>query len=252
MRFKYIYTLSLLVLLATAEVQAQGTFQNLNFESANVPPSGPQPYGTFVPIGSALPGWTAYLGDGQITQVGYNSPTLSTATVSLIGPTWNSSDVSLSGVGIIDGNYSVAVESGAVPTNTVLQESASIAQNGTVPLTAESLQFKASGFGFAVTFAGNALSLLVLSSGESADGLPYNLYGANISAWAGQTGELEFTTGSGMSTPTFELDDIMFSPTPLPEPNPLALTGVGGLLFALYRRVSPKPAKSGRSAKNLR
>jgi hypothetical protein len=63
------------------------------------------------------------------------------------------------------------------------------------------------------------------------------VYGANIAPYAGQTGQLEFTA-------TFynwvELDDISFSTTAIPEPSPLALTGVGGLLFALYRRFAPK------------
>jgi hypothetical protein len=36
------------------------------------------------------------------------------------------------------------------------------------------------------------------------------------------------------------LDDISFSTTSIPEASPLVLTGVGGLLFALYRRFAPK------------
>ena len=37
------------------------------------------------------------------------------------------------------------------------------------------------------------------------------------------------------------LDDISFSPTSvIPEPEPLALMSIGGLLFALYRRFAPK------------
>lgn len=206
---------------------------NLNFESANVPPSGYEPYGTFVPIGSALPGWTAYLGANQITQVGYNSPTLGTATVSLIGPTWNSNDVSRTGVGIIDGDYSVAVQSGAIPVTENGGENASIAQNVTVPSTAESLQFEAYAFGpFSVSFAGDALDPVILSYGQSEDGLPYALFGANLSAWAGHTGQLEFTADYEISDPYIVLDNITFSTNSVaPEPSIVALTAIGGLLF---------------------
>jgi hypothetical protein len=231
------HILTIAILLSALSAKPQGAWQNLNFESASVSPSGYQTYGTFVPIGSALPGWTAYLGAGQIAQVGYNSPTLGTATVSLIGPTWNSSDVSLFGVGIIDGNYSVVVQAGAVPTNDVLNESASIAQNGTVPSTAESLQFEAYAYGsFSVSFAGNVLNPIILSSGVSADGLPYNLYGVNISAWAGQTGQLEFTALDEPYESYLVLDDITFSTNSVvPEPSVLALMVMGGLAFGARR-----------------
>jgi len=218
-------------------IRGQGTFQNLDFESANVPPSGPQPYGTFVSVGSALPDWTAYLGTGRLTQVGYNSPTAGTATISLLGPTWNNSDVALYRVGIIDGNYSVTLQSGGMPANILVGENASIGQNGTVPATAESVQFEALAIGpFSVSFAGNALDPVALSSGRSPDGLAYTLYGANISAWAGQSGELEFTADYNVHDPYLVLDDISFSPTAVtPEPDPLALIGIGGALFAAYR-----------------
>jgi hypothetical protein len=212
---------------------AQGTFQNLDFESANVSPSGPEPYGTFVPIGSALPGWTAYLGAGQLTQVGYNSPTIGTATISVMGPTWNSSDTGLYGIGIIDGNYSVILQSGIVPGSTTVGENASIAQNGTVPSTAESLEFEAVAVGpFSVSFVGNPLDPIALSSGQGEDGQTYILYGANISAWAGQTGELEFTADYNVHDPYLVLDDITFSTQSVPEPGVISLLGIGGLAFA--------------------
>jgi hypothetical protein len=105
--------------LSVLSAQAQG-FQNLNFESANVAASGVQPYGTFVPIGSALPGWTGYLDSVEVTQVGYNSPANSTASITLIGPTWNSFDANTYiGVGILDGNYSVDLQTQAAGRSAV-------------------------------------------------------------------------------------------------------------------------------------
>ncbi len=109
-----------------------------------------------------------------------------------------------------------------------------------MPGSAESLQFEASETTpLTVTFNGNVLSPVVLSSGVSADGVPYNLYGASISAWAGQTGIMEFTADQ-VDENYVVLDDISFSTQVVPEPSPLALTGVGALAFALYRRFSPK------------
>ena len=220
------HLIAILLILWPFTCLSQGTFQNLDFESANVPASGPEPYGTFVPIGSALPGWTAYLGTVQVTQVGYNSPANSTASITLIGPTWNSSDASTYlGVGVIDGNYSLDLQTGANPLSPEPELiNASIAQNGTVPASAESLQFEArETTPLTVTFNGNVLSPVVLSSGVSADGMAYNLYGANISAWAGQTGELEFTADQ-LDENFVVLDDIAFSTNSVaPEPTTLAL-----------------------------
>jgi len=214
------------------------SFVNLKFESAAVTASGVQPYGTFVPIGSALPGWTAYLGDQQITQVGYNMGDNSTASVILIGPAWNSSDVGIFGVGIIQGNYSLDLQTGANPLNPMpYTVNASIEQNGTVPSTAETLQFEAYELTpLSVSFNGNALVPVALSSGLSADGLPYTLYGANISAWAGQTGELEFTADFNGSFNPIVLDDISFSTNAVPEPSIVVLSAMGGLLFGALKR----------------
>jgi hypothetical protein len=221
------------LLLATLSAQAQGTFQDLDFESATVTASGVEPYGTFVQIGSALPGWTTYLGTQQVTEVGYNSPANSTASITLIGPTWNSADTAqYIGVGIIDGNYSVDLQTGANPLSpTPPTVNASIEQNGMVPSTAQSIQFEAAETTpLSVSFNGNALTPIALSSGVfSADGVFYTLYGANISAYAGQTGELNFTAvGSGNYV---VLDDISFSSNSVPEPSIVELTAIGGLLF---------------------
>jgi hypothetical protein len=232
------YLIAILLFLKPFTGLSQGTFQNFNFESANVPASSVELYPNYVPIGSALPDWTGYLGANQQTQVGYNAPANSTASITLIGPTWNSTDVGLYyGVGIIDGNYSVDLQTGAQPTgDDAITENASIARNGTVPSSAESLQFDAfETTPLSVYFNGNALIPVVLSSGVSADGVPYNLYGANISAWAGQTGQLEFTADFNGSYNFVVLDDIMFSPSDVPEPTTLALIFLGGAILASHR-----------------
>jgi hypothetical protein len=220
-------------------VRGQGTiFQNLDFESASVAASPSEFYPNVFSIGSVLPGWTAYLGADQQTQAGYNATANSTASITLVGPTWNGSDVGRYGVGIIHGNYSVDLQTGSLPNNINIRVNTSIAQNGMVPSSAESLQFDAyETTPLSVSFNGNALVPVALSSGVSADGMPYTSYGANISAWAGQTGQLEFTADFNGSFNFVVLDDITFSTNAVavPEPNTLALILTGGLALAARR-----------------
>lgn len=214
------------------------SFQDLNFESATVTETGVQPYGTFVPIGSVLPDWTAYLGTQQVTQVGFNSPANSTASITLIGPTWNNSDVNTYGVGVIDGNFSVDLQTGANPLYpTPATVNASIAQTGMVPATAQSLEFDAlETTPLSVSFDGNALTPVALSSSVSADGLYYTAYSANVSAFAGQTGSLEFTADVNSSDNYVVLDDISFSS--VPEPSAVTLIFLAGVGCATRKRLA--------------
>jgi hypothetical protein len=224
------------VFFACLSAEAQ-SFVNLNFESATVTATGVQPYGTFVPVGSALPGWTAYIGTSEVTEVGYNSPANSTASITVLGPNWTSADTSEFGVGIIDGNYSVDLQTGANPIYpTPEQVGVSIEQNGMVPSMAQSIQFEAAETTpLTVTFNGNELAPVALWSGVSSDGVHYTLYGADISTWAGQTGELNFTAvESGDNYDV--LDDISFSSVAVtPEPNVYGLMAVGGLLLGAHK-----------------
>ena len=155
-------------LLAALSVEAQGTFQNLDFESANLSPIPSGQYGGEVPLASALPGWHASIGGISATQVLQNNFTLGAASIDILGPNWASV-----GPGIIDGNYTVLLQAFYVTEGNV-----SLWQNGTVPANAESLQFKAWSFypngALSVSFAGNSLSPVVLSSGQSPSGQPYD------------------------------------------------------------------------------
>jgi hypothetical protein len=223
-------------LFVVSSIEAQGTFQNLDFEQANpVPIVGSPFYPYAVTFASALPGWNGAINGVPVTQVIFNTYSLGSASIDIFGPGWNNNQP-----GIIDGNSTVFLQAFNVGQGNV-----SIWQDGTLPANAESLQFSAWSFPngpghFTVSFAGNNLSPVPLYSTISPSGQPYTVYGANIGAYAGQTGELEFTSIAGASWNEF--DDISFSPAPVtPEPNPLILTGIGALVFALYRRFAPKP-----------
>jgi hypothetical protein len=222
------------IIFAVLSAQAQGTFQNLNFESASIPSSTPIP--SFVPIGEALPAWNAELINTSTsvatpqTQAVYDGVSTGGAVISLI-------DDNSPYRGPIEGNYSVFLFGGGNPA--VI--SVSISQTGLIPAGTESLLMDA-------WISPNA-SPVVAIDGQPVTMFPlqtfanYTLYGGNISSFSGQTATLSFTDPPpAIQEPSqFLLDNISFSPAAVvPEPSPLALTGFGGLLFALYRRFAPK------------
>jgi len=192
----------------------------------------------YVPVSSALPGWTAYIDSVQQTQVQQNAYDTGLAVIDIFGPNYPAAEPSPGIVpGVIDGNYSVLLQAGAEPGTSGVTTGVSIAQTGTVPDDDQWMQFRAwetYWTGFTVSFDGNSLSPVVLGTGAN-----YTLYGVNIAPYSGQTGQLEFT--ADFVTPGSSwlgLDDIAFAATP--EPSPLVLTGIGGVLFALYRRFALK------------
>ena len=213
-------------------------FVNLDFESANLAPSPPNQV-KYVPIASALPGWTASAGSAPINQVMQNSFDFGTANVSILGPNYPAAGPQSqadSAVGTLDGHYTVLLQAGGGinPNGDPTTVNTSISQTGTIPFGYKSIEFKAwqSYSTFSVSFDGNTLPLVPIDLTAN-----YNIYGVDISAYAGQTGPLDFTAifGSGLSL--VELDDITFSTQAVPEPSPLILTGFGGLIFLLRRRL---------------
>jgi hypothetical protein len=71
------------------------------------------------------------------------------------------------------------------------------------------------------------------------------VYGANISEWAGQTGQLEFTADFNGSYNYVVLDDITFSTQAVPEPNTVDLTCLAVAMVGLEAwRKSNKAAVS--------
>ncbi len=200
--------------------QAKGDFQNLNFELAN---PGKLTQGSFgpsyadnVPVANLLPYWSVYYGADQQTYINYNDPGLGSTMVTLVGGTWPP----------IDGNYSVLLQGG------ITASAASITQTALIPTGTESLFFEAQpGLGtLDVSIGSQLVSFTVVGSRAN-----YTLYGANISAFSGDTEQLTFSalkdTGSDNN---WLIDDITFSQTAVtPEPGTLALFIMAGMTFGV-------------------
>ena len=192
----------LVSLLGTAAAQS---FQNLNFESPVLPLTRD---GFFqVAINDAMPGWTGYIGDSRVDRVNYNAISLSAPAITFLGPGALEP--------VIQGQYRVYLQPGYDGSGTQLINVA-IAQSGTISVTALSLSFYLARGTPEVYFAGSLLPATLLGTGPGES----QLYGADISAFAGQTGELRFS-GSGF------LDAISFSTLPVPEPGVAALLALG-------------------------
>jgi hypothetical protein len=221
--------ITIIVLLSGARFGFAQGFVNLDFNSANIP-SGTPP--SFVPTSEAIPGWTAYLGNNPQASVYYDSLAIGSVNISILDGN------SIAGGPIPGNNYTVVLQagngggSGGAPNTT-----ASIAQTAMVPPTAESIMFTASlpfGPGWQVTINGQPISVSQIGSINSY----YGVFAGNISAYAGQVDQLEFTAlygPYGNNSDVAEnlyLDNIQFSASPVPEPNSFGLFALGGLFVA--------------------
>src|SRR6266478_10051714 len=223
--FRQFPLLAAIITLAGA-ARGQGTFQNLNFEAATVPQS--QSPG-LVNTTDALPGWNAFIGTNAQSQVNFNNPSLGTTWISLLGTNGPSGSLS------IEGGYSVLLQGGIVfTTSGFVPMDASISQVGLVPATAQSIQFKAQAsttLGKEVSLNGLSIALQAIFTGPN-----YTLYGGDVSSFAGQTVNLEFTSQyvSGSTPPNnWNIDSIIFSNQPVPEPSLPGLSALVVLLAAL-------------------
>ena len=205
----------LLVLIKTAVSQS---FVNLDFENARFtadPTSGYYPYAVYA--SNSIPGWTAYETTLPSSEIFSNSESISGGAVSIIGTNYFRP--------LIQGKYSILLEGFNYPGSL---NSAGIGQTGTVPLTAQSLIFWGNVVANDVSFGGQNLALTVMGSTAN-----YNIYEADISAYAGQTGQLLFSTIPGGQD---MIDNIQFSTSPVPEPSTLGLLALSGALLGLRNR----------------
>lgn len=212
-------TAGLALLLSAAGAAAQGTFQNLDFESANIP-AGTQP-GSAVAFGAALPGWSGSYsnasGTSPATFVVYEGMSLGGAVMSIV-------DTLNVGAKPLQGNYSPYLFGG----NDVFGNptTMTISQTAVVPYGATLIRLDVQAQnGFTVSLNGQTIIMsTVPGSGE---------YGAYIAPFAGQTAQLSITVPSsprGDINPNgLLIDDISF--VIVPEPSVFALAALGMLLI---------------------
>lgn len=214
-----IILVSLLLVGESHHGYSQGSFVNLNFENPILPLT---PVGFEVPIANAIPGWTGSLGN----RVYYNTVSIGAAAISLQGPG--------SPFPPIAGNYSVVLQSafGVAPDGT-----AAVGQIGQIPSTALSLRFYGD-TNMQVTFIGHLLTLFELGRGTD-----YQIVGADISGFAGQTGELKFLMPdlTPVGSSSSYLDNIQFSTQSIPEPGTVGLFAIGTLFLGWKLQGQPKP-----------
>ena len=188
-------------------------FVNLDFEASSAT--------SFANV--AIPGWTA---TGSVL---YDTVSLGGAAVIL-----EDTNASSLGPAPLQGTYSVLLYgASSIYAPPDEQYPASIGQAGMISTTAQSMTFWCNQSQFngssliQVTFNGLPIDYLV--TGGTAN---YTIYSADISAYAGQTGQLLFTAPVNTSA---LLDNIQFSTSPVPEPSMFALTALGSLLLGFGR-----------------
>ena len=201
-------------------VSGQG-FVNLDFEDAVITPDPSSPYyPNAVYSNDAIPGWTA-VGFLSPNDILYNSASLGTTSVSIFGVNGTPP--------VLDGAFSIYLYGGGG-----IAAGASISQTGLVPANAASIRFIAEsvvlpfGGSLLVSLGGQNIPFSAISTGPN-----YTVYGGNVSAFANQSEQLTFTAPNGNNN-FWEIDDIQFSPSAVPEPSEFALGAIGSLLFGFH------------------
>jgi len=195
----------------------QGTFQNLDFEQANLPFVPPGQFGADASISNAIPHWAAYYNGSPISSISHDNLSLGGALISI-------HDTSSSIAQPLAGAYSILLQgSSAGPATSV-----AIAQTGQLSGSSLSLRFWACPLSnLQITFDGQSVQVFHLATTPG-----YDIFGADISAFSGQTRELRFTA---LADSGGFFDNIQFSDQPIPEPGSISLLLVG-LGLAGFRR----------------
>lgn len=207
------FKIAMLAGFVAGTVCGQGTFQNLDFENGSFVPV-PGQFNT-VEFAPAMPGWLGYVGTRQVNSMLYNSVFLSTAGIAIFGPDRPP--------GEFNGHYYIVLQAGDDPFGGGSRVNSGIAQTGIIPADAQSMRLYLASGALSFSFAGQAIPLVNLGPGGGAS-INYNIYGADISRFAGQTGTLRLQ-GVGY------LDFIQFSSQPVPEPQVFGLFALGALFL---------------------
>ena len=206
----------LIALLVTAKTGFSQGFINLGFESAVIKTNGAPQFQ--IVASNAIPGWSAYVNDTLQNYIPYNVQTLGSAAVIL------DDSNNISGFAPVQGKYFALLGGSQFST----PQSAAIGQTGLIPITAASILFWGNIGHIQVLFNNQQLNFNQVGTTGN-----YGIYGADVSNYAGQIGELLFYAPFNTSA---IIDNIQFSSTAVPEPSALALLGLAVAALHLYRR----------------
>ena len=222
-RKKSLFLIGTLAGFVAGSVCGQGTFQNLDFENGTFVPIQGNSY--FVEPGPALPGWTSYIGTNLAQYALHNTLSLTPiADIAIFGPDLPP--------GEFHGHYYIVLQAGDDPFGGPGRVNSGIAQTGMIPSDAQSMRLYLAFGALSFSFAGQPIPLTNLGPGGGAS-INYNIYGADVSPFAGQTGALRLQ-GVGY------LDFIQFSTQPIPEPRVFGMFALGALLLGwrFFKRLS--------------
>jgi hypothetical protein len=225
----------LLLYLSSASGLWAEAFQDLDFESATLVPISGDPFNR-VDFSMVLPGWNGFSGTNQLNAALYDNVFLDSTGIGIIDTNAPASVTTyISGV-VIQGNYTAFLEAGLQLGSSSISVDASLSQTGVVPSGTKSLSFLAFTNGpFAVSLGGTNLNLI----SSPVAGQNYTLFQADISEFAGQTAELDFTVFAANPyngrIHSLVLDDIQFSPTAIPEPGAISYVMAGIVAFGIWR-----------------
>jgi len=201
----------------TASAQA---FSNLNFEPTSV--SGIPADGIWLNWGLAAPGWHHPSGGDSVFVYHKSPPQGSFAQYYFLVDSTSASWSPL------EGQYSLALVSGHYNRNDPSSPwvNASIEQTGVIPKDALSLQL----------FAKGDFTLSINSKELSISSLDKDLYGVDVSAYAGQSVTLQISsTTAQVQTPVI-VDGLKFSVQAVPEPSSASLVVMGLVAVVLAKR----------------
>jgi hypothetical protein len=227
------------------EVMSQSAFQNLDFESAILSTSD---RGSWVNPAIALPYWNiSSAGWPPLQGVMYNGISVGASVMAVEDREFGTFQGEFRA---ISGNYSALFQAGR-NEYTIQRADITISQSGTVQALSQSLLFRTRGAipegWFAVYFQNQLLPIQQVRSLDN----NINVYGCDISAFQSRYGELRLTgvAPSPFGLWTVLVDDLEFSPTPVPEPASVILLALGGVsFFAFHRRIDAAAIWTGRHA----
>lgn len=220
------------LLLLVPWTAAAGAFTDLDFEAVlhvaltrAVVAAG----GELAPASLAFPGWTVLFGGVPQSRVLYNDITLGAGSVLLFSTFPPRPGFSQP----LAGNYMAGLQGEMGSSG----KPAALEQTGTIPAGSQTMTF-IGGVSQSLSVSLNGSLAPIVDLGHTSTGqFPgYDTYGVNVSAWAGQTVQLEFASGDPPASGGV-LDNITFSPIALiPEPSTYALFGFGAAALLWFRR----------------